>query len=390
MTKKPVKWLSPVLALGLLLGACLKPGASEVVTPSPSAQKTTASTSADWQQKWDNVLAEGRKEGKVSVYILWRPEVRTALTTAFKNGTGIDVEFTPFSRGSDLLVKVQAEQRAGLYNVDAFGAGNPTLLVTMKPENLLGSLKPMLILPEVLDPKAWRAGEVPYTDQQGLAVSLIGTTIRTLVYNSTMIKEGELTSYEDLLKPQYKGKITINDPSVTGSGNAAVTHLGQALWGEQKTLDFLKRLIKDQGAEVQRDNRIHLESVARGKYAIAFAPLPDLIAEFTDVGAPIKVAIIKEDNRVTAAAGALGVPTKFAHTNAAVVFVNWILSKEGQSVFSKAWGNPSTRADVSTEGIDPLFIPTPGVKYYSESEDALNARGRWLDLAKKAMEEANK
>ncbi|MBI4332082.1 MAG: extracellular solute-binding protein [Chloroflexi bacterium] len=387
---KLMTWFSLVLIAGLLLAAC-GPAAAPVAGPTPPpAKEGKPAVQADWEQKWNNVLAEARKEGTVSVYILWRPETRTALTPAFKNKYGINVEFTPFSRGSDLLAKVQAEQRAGLFNADVFGAGNPTLLVTMKPENLLGSLKPMLILPEVLDPKGWRAGNVPFTDEQGLAISLINVTIRTMVYNTTLVKEGEITSYEDLLKPQYKGKLTLNDPTVTGSGNAAITHLGQALWGEQKAVDFLRRLIREQEVVIQRDNRIHMESVARGKYAIALAPLPDLIAEFQQVGAPIKIAMVKEDNRITAAAGAMGVPTKFPHPNAAIVFVNWLLSKDGQTVFSQSWGNPGTRADIPVEGIDPLFVPVPGQKYYSESEEALAARGRWLELAKKVIEEASR
>lgn len=385
---RTMKWLFPLLLAGLLSAACGGP-AAPTATP-PPVKDSKPVTIPDWEQKWNTVLAEAKKEGTVAIYILWRPETRTALTAAFKDKYGINLEITPFSRGSDLLVKVQSEQRAGLYNVDAFGAGNPTLLITMKPENLLGSLKPLLILPEVLDPKGWRAGSVPFTDEQGLAISLISVTIRTMAYNTNLIKEGEITSYEDLLKPQYKGKITLNDPTVTGSGNAAITHLGQDLWGEEKTVDFLRRLIKEQEVVIQRDNRIHMESVVRGKYAIALAPLPDLIAEFSEAKAPIKIAMVKEDNRVTAAAGALGVPTKFAHPNAAIVFVNWLLSKEGQAVFSKSWGNPSTRADVPTEGIDPLFVPVPGQKYYGESAEALAARGRWLQQAKKVIDEASK
>ncbi len=415
-----IRWLPLVLLLGLALSACVPPAptaapppppppkvttpapkatappAAKVTTPAPKpkvttpAAKPTKPAGAAWEQKWNTTLAEAKKEGTLAVYMLWRPSTRTALTEGFKKKFGIDVEFTPFSRGSDLLAKVQAEQRAGLFNVDVFGAGNPTLLLTMKPEGLLGSMKPMLILPEVLDGKGWRGGEVPFTDDEGLAVSLIGVNIRTLAYNTDLVKEGEITSYEDLLKPQYKGKITMNDPTVTGAGNAVISHLGHSLWGEEKTKTFLTRLIKEQNVEIQRDNRIHMESVARGKFAIAIAPLPDLVAEFTELKAPVKSALIKEDTRLTAAAGAMGVPTQFAHPNAAAVFVNWLLTKDGQTVFSQSWGNPATRADVTVEGINPLFVPQPGVKYFTETVDAMNARNKWLTLSKKVIEDARK
>ncbi len=381
-------FLGCLLAVALLLAACGQP-VSSGTTATPSPDKGNPAPVAGWEQKWNDTVAKAKQEGSVSIYGIWTTEVRNALSQAFKEKYGINLEFTPFSRGADLLAKVQAEQRAGLFNVDVFGAGNPTILVTMKPEGVLGSMKDLLVLPEVLDPKGWRAGGVPFTDDQGYAISLIGVTVRTLTYNSTMIKDGEITTYEDLLKPQYKGKITVNDPSVTGTGNALVTHLGQ-IWGEEKTKDFLRRLIIDQQAPVERDNRIHLESIARGKYAIGVGPLPEMLAELIDLGAPLKIPDVKEDSRITAGAGAVGVPGKFAHPNAAVVFLNWLLTKDAQTVFAKAWGNPSTRADVSVQGINPLFVPVPGQKYYGESAEALAARGKWLEIAKNVIAEASK
>ncbi len=371
------------MVAGFLLTACqgaVTGGATQPPQPTQPGQP-------DWQQKWDATVAAAKKEGTVSIYALWTPEVRNALTQAFKEKYGIGLEFTPFSRGSDLLAKVQAEQRAGLYNADVFGAGNPTLLTVMKPENVLGSLKPMLILPEVLDGKGWRAGQVPYTDDLGDALSLIGVTVRTIAYNTEQVKKGDITSYTDLLKPQYKGKITMNDPSVTGAGNAVMSHLSDAVWDQARAADFLTRLIKDQQLSIERDNRIQMENVARGKYAIALAPLPDEVARLKALGALVDYAIVPEDNRITAGAGAIGVPSKLGHPNAAVVFVNWLLTKDGQTVFAKTWGNPSTRADVSVEGIDPLLVPVPGQKYFAEAESALISRGKWLELAAKIMQQ---
>ena len=56
------------------------------------------------------------------------------------------------------MVRVQKEKQAGLNAVDVIGGGYGTLVASMKPAGLLGSLKPLLTLPEVLDPKVWRAG----------------------------------------------------------------------------------------------------------------------------------------------------------------------------------------------------------------------------------------
>ncbi len=387
---KIMLWLTSLVLLAASWLAACTPAATPPPEPKNTAVKATAAAaSPDWTQKWESQVAAAKKEGSVTVYAIWGPKIRAALVDAFKAKYGIDVEFSPFSRGSDLLAKVQAENRAGIYSADVFGAGNPTMLGTMKPEGVLGTVKPVLVLPEVLDPKAWYAGGVPYTDKDGQVVSLIGATIRTVVYNTGSIKEGEIASYKDLLKPQYKGKITLNDPLVTGTGNAGISHLG-LLWGEAETIDFLKRLVKDQEVVIQRDQRVHMESVARGKYAIALAPMAEQMAEFLSLAAPIKIALVKEDNRLTAGAGALGVPTKFAHPNAAAVFINWLLTKEGMTAFSGAFGNPSTRIDAPKDKFDPLLVPVPGEKYYAETEEVLDARVKWMDLARKVIEENSK
>lgn len=390
--KKFLWGTAALMVAGSLLAACGQ--AAPTSPPAPpkntAAPAATAASRPAWQEKWDSVLAEAKREGSITVYGIWGPDTRTALTQAFKDKYGINLEFSPFSRGADLLAKVQAEQRAGLYTADVFGAGNPTLITSMKPEGVLGPIKPLILLPEALDLKSWQGGALPFADKDSTALSLVGTVSGTILYNTDQVKEGELTSYKDLLKPQYKGKITVNDPTVTGSGNAAISHLGYSLWGEAATVDYLKRLVKDQQAVVERDNRVHVEGVARGKYAIGVAPLQAILSEFMGMKAPIKAAKVEEATFVTAGPGAISVPTRSAHPNATIVFVNWLMTKEGSAVFAKSFGNPSTRVDVSTAGIDPIAVPVAGKKYYMETEEVLVARGKWLDIARKAIEEASK
>ncbi len=325
-------------------------------------------------------------------YTLWSAEMRLGLSQPFKEKFGLEVEFLPGGRGPELIARVQAERRAGLYIADVFGIGNTSLLPGMKPEGLLGSIKPLLILPEVLDPQAWRGNRIPFTDDEGMAISMLGKLYRSVMYNTDIIKEGEITSYRDLLRPQYKGRITLNDPSVSGAGNSVIAHLGINLWGEAETTQFLMRLIKEQKVVIQRDSRIHIESVARGKYAVALGPRSEEASQFLAlVGAPVKMAMVEEDNRVSTGNGAMGVPVRFAHPDATVVFVNWLLTKEGQSALARASGNPSNRLDASTEGVDSLFIPVPGKKYYDlETEESKKAQDRWVELARKIMEEAAK
>ena len=354
-------------------------------------QAASAASKPEWEQKWEGLLAEAKKEGKVTLYAMWVPRVRTALAESFKKKYGITLEFSAFARAEEIAAKVQREKTAGLYNVDVIGCANAGLLVSLKPLGLLAPIKPQLFLPEVLDQKAWMGGNLPFTDKAGLAFSMIRNAARLVVFNTDQIKPGEITSVKDLLKPQYKGKITFNDPRVSGAGIALITHLGHNLWGEAETIDFLKRMIKDQEAVIQRDNRMHIESVARVKYAIALGESPSIVDEFIKAKAPIKLALTKEDNRASASNGAFGVPTKFAHPNATILFLNWLLTKEGQSVFATHFGQPSARLDADKEGLNPDIMPIAGVKYFvSDNEEFMAAQDKWLKISKQVIEEMTK
>lgn len=358
-----------------------KAAAPPVSTPAPKA---------GWEQEWDSALAEAKKERKVSVYALWRPETRDALRKAFKEKYGISLEYTAFGRGAELLAKVQAEKRAGLFVADAFGAGGPTLISAMKPVEVLGPIEPLLILPEVTDASLWSGGRIPFLDKDKRAVGMIASVQRYIVYNTDQVKSGEIATYKDLLNPRYKDRITLNDPTVTGVGNAFLSHVAHHLWSVEEATDFLKQLVKQQNVVIQRDNRLHVESVARGKFSVGLAPLPDVLEEFFALGAPLNAVVNKEGTFVSPAAGALAVPTQFGNPAAAKVFVNWLLSKEGQAVFAGSFGNPSLRADVSTQGIRPIFLPQPGEKLFLDSEELILFRGQMLGIAKKAIDEAMK
>ncbi|MBI4334156.1 MAG: ABC transporter substrate-binding protein [Chloroflexi bacterium] len=386
---KKLLWVTIVLiGAGSILIGCRQSGetglAPEVKTVAAPA---TPAGAAGWQEKWNKVLADARKEGTVTVYNTWSPEIRMTLIEAFKAKYKIDLEFSSFGRGEEMAARFQAENRAGLYLADFFGSGPGTMTAVLRPQGLLGPIQPWLILPEVVDPKVWRDGSLPFMSE-GFAFGMIAQVIRTLAYNTDLVKEREITTYRDMLKPQYKGKITMLDPSTTG--NSTLAHVGHRLWGEQATVDFLRRLITEQEVVITRDNRLHIETVARGKYAIAFAPSTTTLPGFLKSGAPLKVAIVEEDNRLAVGSGGFAVPVKFANPNATTVFINWLLTREGQTIFARGFGAPSARLDVPVEGIDPLLIPEPGKKYYGETPDWLEARDKWIKLAGEVMRQTIK
>lgn len=342
-----------------------------------------------WELQWQKYLTQAAKEKRVSIYSLWNTETRVALTKAFKDRYGIDLEFTPFGRGTELLAKVKAENRAGLYLADIFGAGGPTLLTTMKPEGVLGYAGPYLMLPEVMDSRFWPGGKVVFSDKEQSAVALTASAQRFMIYNTSLVKDGELTSYRDTLKPQYKGKIAINDPTVTGAGNAFFSHLAHNIMNVEEAKEFLRKLMVEQEAVIIRDNRQHVEAVAHGKYAIGLGARVGTVAQFLAIKAPIAPVMLKEVF-ISHADGVFGVPRVMSHPGAATVFINWLLTKEGQTVFAKNTGNPSLRLDVPVEGIEPIFLPASDEKLFFDSEEQIIFRGQMLEVAREVISRVTK
>ncbi len=385
---KKLKWIHVFAILTTIYFFCIEAAPLKAIFS--EAQAASSAPTTGGKQNWDSLVAAAKKEGIVSVYAVWRPETRAVVTKAFKARYGIDVEFTPFSRTAELLAKVQTEQRASLYLVDVFGVGSSAIFSGMKPAGLLGRIEPMLELPEVTDGKNWSPGGVPFGDKDRTFIAMIASLKRDIFYNTDMIQEGEITDYSDLLKPQYTGKITMNDPTVTGSGMSFMLHLAVNLWDLDRAKAYLTQLVGPQQAVIERNNRIQVEEIAKGKYPIGLAANDEIIANFLKVGAHLGVVHAKQGVRATSAAGTLSVATKLPHPNATKLFINWLLTKEGQTVFSQGFGHPSFRKDVSTKGFSPMFLPQPGEKIWPESEDFRGHMDKVVTMAKQVISAANK
>jgi hypothetical protein len=78
--------------------------------------------------------------------------------------------------------------------------------------------------------------------------------------------------------------------------------------------------------------------------------------EFLKIGAPLAKVNVKEPYASEPGAGAIGVVTKRPHPNAAVLFLNWLFTKEGMTVWSKADGYACARKDVPTDWVHPSLL----------------------------------
>jgi ABC-type Fe3+ transport system substrate-binding protein len=298
--------------------------------------KTTA------QQDWQNIVQAAQKEAKIAVSIPATAEMRKQVEERFRKKYGIEVEvFT--ARGSAAVRRMADEFKAGVRHFDLHIGGSNSAVSGLLDEGVLDPVEPWMVLPEVKDPKYWWGGHMWVDNAKRYIYAFQAYITESLWCNTDLVKPGELRSYDDLLNPKWKGKIGFLDPRSPGAGDSNWSFIWSA-----KGEDYLKKLVA-QDLLLGRDQRVLAESLAKGRVAVMIGLTYYSYAPFIKAGLPIKaLPTMKEGTFGTAGSGNLAIIKSPAHPNATKVFVNWLLSREGQDVVPRALGQATRRLDVDT------------------------------------------
>ncbi len=357
------------------------PAAAPAVSTDESRNVTERKSGADWQTKWDDALAGAKKEGKVSLYAHTNADVRAALIKNFEDKFGLELDLLLIP-GALAQQRVANERRAGIFYPDAIISGGGTIVAVLKPQGFFEPFSPYLLLPEVTDPRSWEGGVLPYLDKDQQIIAFSASVSPYIVVNTDMVKPAEITSYHDLLAPKWKGKIVLQDPSATGSGSGWFAMMMMRVLGKDKGIEYMRRFV-EQAPVITRDVRLQVEWLAHRKYPIAVGPSPEEIAVFKSLGARLEWAPVAEGASLSPTTGIIALFRNAPHPNARTVFVNWLLGKEGQTIFSNAFGSPSIRTDVpEVPGLDPARVPRPGQKYYINDEEYYMGKDDLTKMAK--------
>ena len=302
-----------------------------------------AETKPSWQTDWDKTVEAAKKEGKLVAAIPASAELRKTITDVFpKRFPGIELELTN-ARGPANAGKIAAEFNAGVRYYDLLISGTST------PFNLLNAgilepAEPLLILPEVRDPKRWFGGHVWLDNAKKYIYAFQVYQSENIWHNASLMKPDEARSYDDLLLPKFKGKIGILDPRSAGAGTAT-----WAFFLKIKGEEWLRKLAA-QELFLSRDQRQLADSLAKGKVAVTIGLTYYTFSPFLKAGLPIKpLPDMKEGTYTSCGSSATSIVKNSPHTNATRVFVNWLFSKEGQEIYGKAMGQATRRLDVDTK-----------------------------------------
>lgn len=316
-------------------------------------------------KEWSETLARAKKEGKVAVQGSPDPVMRNEVIPKFMARFGISVEFLA-GRASEIAARIRTERVAGIHSIDVFLSGPDTTANILYGEKMIDPSRPMLILPEVIDGSKWKKGKPWFIDPEERYVVRVFSSVANLLFiNADYVKPEEIRSSKDLLNPKWKGKISTEDPTTTGAGANLASRFYNQL-GE----DFVKKLYLDQKPVTTRERRQFTDWLARGTYPICLNCREDDVRPLQKEGFKLLEVFELSDvpGTINGSPWMLTVANKAPHPNAARVFVNWLLSKEGLEIYSRGYGSATLRTDVDESFLNPGNIPRPGVKYFDDSE----------------------
>src|SRR5262245_49401073 len=201
-------------------------------------------------KEWSQILAAARKEGRVVVTSSPDATFRNEIMPKFMARFGIPIEFLA-GRSGEIAARIKTERAAGVYSVDVFLFGPDSTAKVLYAEKVIDPLKPLLVLPEVVDATKWKRGKLWFIDpEEKYVLRVFNRTREFFPINAEYVKAAEISSAKDLLNPKWRAKIVTEDPTSTGRP-AAQAELFYNQMGEE----FFKRLYIDQKLVIARERR---------------------------------------------------------------------------------------------------------------------------------------
>lgn len=350
---------------------------------------------APWKIEWDKAVKAAETEGSVVIYTSssLEPVFRETFQSKFPR-----IKVTTVSgRGFQLGQRVLSERRSGKFIPDVFVQGATTPSTALYPAKALTSIRKQLVLPDILDQSNWWQGKHHYVDPEGEYIFMFegAASNGNLIYNTNLVKPEALKSYWDLLDPKWKGKIVAIDPTTAGPASQTILFY---YYSPDLGPNYLKRLFTDANPTIIKDDVRLIDWVAVGKFALGFFPRGTDITKAEKSGLPIRqfpTVHFKEGAFVSTTGFTISLLEQAPHPNAAKVFINWFLSREGQSVWlenvaKEAFDYDSLREDVPKDRIPVDSKRIPGTKYFVIAKHDLLTDKKPLEFIKQLLASMSK
>ncbi|MDB5776847.1 MAG: transporter substrate-binding protein [Herbaspirillum sp.] len=286
------------------------------------------------------LLENAKKEGTVTIYTSLNLKDSEPITSAFEKKYGIKTVLWRAS-GEKVVQRAVTEGRAGRYTPDVFESDGIEVEILAR-EKLLSEFKSPAF--KDLPPEAFPPSRLYVNDRFNFF---------TIAYNTNLIKPQDVpNSYEELLGPKWKDKIGLEADDTDWFG-AMVKNMG-----EQRGLEFFRKLA-DNKPQIRTGHTLISELVAAGEIPLAVAVYNHAVERLAKNGAPIRWKAL---NPTFGRGGAVGMAANAPHPNAALLFADFLLSREGQELIKQRDRVPANKAvdtplnKFAFKMIDPVIV----------------------------------
>jgi len=343
---------------------------------------------ASWEAEWEKTVAAAKKEGQVQVYLSSNQNHLLIQSGAFQKKFP---EIKVVVALGDPLQRAMTERRVGKYLVDIAFTG-PGSLWRLYRAKILDPVRDTIILPEIADESKWFEGRHYYVDKERKYIfAAIGNVdLGEIFYNTKLVNPKEYRSFLDFLRPELQGKMTARDVRTQGPGSVTMRIF---YYMPELGPGFIRRLFGEMDLTLFRDQRQGIDWLATGKYPICFFCSHSRVYAAQRQGLPVEsFGVMKEGAGLIVSGGSISIVNRAPHPNAAKVFINWYLSREGQLAVQRAGGGTanSRRIDIPKDMVQPDRRPQEGVKYYDAENWERISMDPILKELRAAMAEAEK
>lgn len=270
-------------------------------------------------------------EQRLVVYTSHKEEVYRPIIREFEERTGIWVELV--TGGSyELLEQIEAEKDAPRADV-MFGGGVESL------ESYRRLFQPTRCAHWSQITESLRQPEDCWTPFSALPL--------VLIYNTKLVDASQLQGWEDLTRPEFRGKIAFADPTKSGSSFTAVTTV-ELCCGEEVMQALAGNL---DGCQLSSSGEV-LTAVADGE-ALVGVTLEETALQRIAAGDNLALVYPREGTSCVPDGTALiaGAP----HRENAEKFLDFTLSREVQQLLGSRFYRRSVRSDVAAANSLPAM-----------------------------------
>jgi len=283
------------------------------------------------------LVERAKQEGSVVLYTSLAPTESKPLAEAFEKKYGIKVELWR-ALSEKVVQRVVTEAQARKNAVDVVETNGPEMEMIAREKLFAEIHSPHL---QDLPAAAIPAHRTWYPDRMNFFV---------VAYNTAKVQRSEIPQgYEGFLDPKWRGRIGIEATDAEWMATLIKK------WGNDKGMDYFRKL-SEMKPDVRKGHVLLAELIAAGEVPVGLTVYNSNVESLRKRGAPIDFVPVQP---VAARPQGIGVAKGAPHPHAALLFVDYVLSPEGQRLFESMGRVPASTAVKSNLNNFPFTLIDP-------------------------------